>query len=480
MHGRQTVLFYQHEASPTVYFYGLLAKCDQPLALLLKKTRGLNRAGLLCLSAFLLFPALACLAAPGADAPAANPRRHQSRQLAGREDGPSDIRQFHGGPEVFSPGFALNDEARRYLDRINASGREQGWILAALERARPYAHFIQGQIAQRGLPPEIFYLPVVESLYKINASSRSGALGLWQFMRGSAQPWLRIDDWLDERKDFWKSTEAALEKLAYNHRLTGDWLLALAAYNCGLGKVRRVMKESGIADFWELSRRGLLPRETRAYIPKLIATAHFARTLRRRGADTDWEAPVRWKRIRIENPLDIRLLAGAAGLPPHSIGAANAELRYGITPPPATEYYLKVRAEQAQAVEEAMQTHEGKLMRFAIHTVAEGHTLSELAGHYGIPLSLLLRYNPGIQAQALRIGSRLVVPMYRDTAPFVKKAPVSPAAAPAGSANGYTVQKGDSLWAIARRFGTTSAALAALNGIAENSVLRPGMSLKTP
>ncbi|MDR1626683.1 MAG: LysM peptidoglycan-binding domain-containing protein, partial [Spirochaetia bacterium] len=279
--------------------------------------------------------------------------------------------------------------------------------------------------------------------------------------------------------DFWKSTEAALEKLAHNHRLTGNWLLALAAYNCGLGKVRRVMKESGLDDFWELSRRGLLPRETRAYVPKLIATAHFAQGLGRSGADTDWAAPVRWKRLRIENPLDIRLLAAAAGISPQLLGAANAELRYGITPPAAAEYYLKVRAEEAAAVEEAIKTHEGKLMRFAIHTIAEGHTLSELAHHYGIPLSLLLRYNPGIRAQALRIGFRLVVPMYRDTAPFVKKAPV-PAAAPGASAQGYTVKKGDSLWAIARRFGTTSAALAAINGIAENSVLRPGMNLKMP
>jgi membrane-bound lytic murein transglycosylase D len=441
--------------------------------------RYLLRRKALGFSAVLLFFAAASAVADPYRA-AARPPRYASRLTAGREGEPSDIRQFHGGPEVVFPEFALTAEARYYLDRITASERERGWILAALERSRPYAHFIREKIAEHGLPPEIFYLPVVESLYKVHASSRSGALGLWQFMRGSAQPWLRIDEWLDERKDFWKSTEAALEKLAYNHKLTGSWLLALAAYNCGLGKVRRVMKES--EDFWELSRRGLLPRETRAYIPKLIATIHFARALGRRAPDTDWEAPVRWRRIKIATPLDIRLLAGAAGIPLNDLSAANAELRYGITPPPGTEYYLKVRAGEADAVEEAVKTHEGKLMRFAIHTIAEGHTLSELARHYGIPLSLLLHYNPGIRAEALKIGSRLVVPMYRAAAPFVKKTPISAgtAAVSVSFVNEYTVKQGDSLWAIARRFGTTSAALAAVNGIAENGVLRPGMIIRTP
>ncbi|MDR1316629.1 MAG: LysM peptidoglycan-binding domain-containing protein [Spirochaetales bacterium] len=457
---------------------------------------------LLGLCVVLLFPAALSFASPEAESsdflvspgdsldspsdaavsPAASAARHESRRVFRGDQGFPGVRQFHGGPEVFSPEFALNGEARRYLDRMSASVRGRDMVVAALERSRPYAHFIREKIAEYGLPPEIFYLPVVESLYRINASSRSGALGLWQFMHGSAAPWLRIDEWIDERKDFWKSTEAALEKLLYNHKITGDWLLALAAYNCGLGRVRRVIRESGLRDFWELSRRGLLPRETRAYIPKLIATIHFARALSRRGPNTDWETPVRWQRLEIGEPLDIRLLAEASGIPFHSISAANAELRYGITPPQGTEYYLKVRAEEADALRGAIRANEGKLMRFAIHTIARGHTLSEIARHYGIPLSLLLHYNSGIRAEALKIGSPLVVPLYRDVAPFVKKAalPAQTAAVSRDSGDGYVVRKGDSLWAIARRFGTTSSALAAFNGIAENGILRPGMILRTP
>jgi membrane-bound lytic murein transglycosylase D len=377
----------------------------------------------------------------------------------------------------------MNGQAEFFLDRITASEQETGWILAALERSAPYAHFIREKIEEYGLPPEIFYLPVVESLYKINAHSRSGALGLWQFMRTSAGPWMKMDEWLDERKDFWKSTVAAMEKLLYNYEVTGDWLLALAAYNCGLGKVQRVMRQSGLRDFWEISRRGLLPRETRNYIPRLIATAHFASSLGRRGIQQSWTPPVVWQRIRLEEPVDLGLLAEAAGVSRQGLAEGNEELLYGITPPAAGAYHLKVRAEDADKVQDALKRPDRKLVKFAIHTIAEGHTLSEIALHYGISVAMLLRYNPGARPQTLRIGSPLVVPMYRDTGPYIKKAALPAAAVRPDVSffkNAYTVKKGDSLWGIARSFGTTSAALAAVNGIAENAILRPGTSLKVP
>ena len=403
-------------------------------------------------------------------------RRYASRQLM-----PDDLqpgpRQFHGGPEVYSPAFSLTGEVSDWMARIQASDRETGHILTAMERSRPYACFIRQKIAEYGLPPEIFYLPVVESLYKIGAHSRADALGLWQFMHASSQPWMRIDEWVDERKDFWKSTVAAMEKLKQNYSVTKDWLLALAAYNCGLGKIQRIMKESGLNDFWEISRRGLLPRETRAYVPRLIATARIASSLGRRGFGQDWAPPVLWTLVPVETPIDLGLLAESAGLPRAELAAGNEELRYGITPP-ANSYALKVKAEDAPKIREALKQNPGGLMRFAIHTIREGHTLSEIARHYGISVALLLRYNPGMRPEALRIGTRLVVPLYRDTPPFVKKLP--PPETGIVFPGEYTVKTGDSLWTIARFFDTTSAALAAANDIPENGLLKPGAVLKVP
>jgi membrane-bound lytic murein transglycosylase D len=414
-------------------------------------------------------------------------KRYASRHILREEDRLAGPRQFHGGPEAFSPEFAVNAEVQYWLDRITNSERETGWILAALERSTPYADFIREKIEEYNLPPEIFYLPVVESMYKIHAASRSGAVGLWQFMRHSAVPWMTINEWLDERKDFWKSTVAAMAKLSDNYKVTGDWLLALAAYNCGLGKIQRIMKQSGLSDFWAISRRGLLPKETRSYIPQLIATARFASTLGRRGVQQTWQPAVRWRLVKPGQPVDLRLLAEAAGISRETLVTGNHELHYAITPPNRT-YSLKVKDSDANKVEEALAKQDVKLMRYALHTIAAGHTLSEIAQHYGVPVSLLLKYNPGVKPEALRIGLKLVVPLYKDVGPYIKKV-APPPAAPAMNAshtdvslfkNVYTVKKGDSLWSIARSFGTTSAILAAANGIPENGILRPGTNLKTP
>ncbi len=393
---------------------------------------------------------------------------------------PSPPRQHHGGPDVFSPPFGEpRERVDFFLRRMEGSAAEAERIQAAMRRAAPYAHFIRQRIQERGLPPELFYLPVVESLYIINARSRSGALGLWQFMANSVGSWMRMDEWADERKDFWKSTQAALEKLELNHRATGDWLLALAAYNCGLGCLQRAVGRTGIRDFWELSRGGHLPPETRDYVPKFIATARFASSLGRRNPEVSWDPPVTWERIPLARTADLRLLAQAAGVPQEALKLGNAELHYGITPPPGRGYQLKVPAEYREQVEEALKSPDGKLMRFAIHTVAAGHTLSEIAAHYRIPLSMVQRYNPGLRPDHLKIGTKIIVPMIQDIGPFVKK-PRALEEETLSFENLYTAQPGDSLWSIAGSFGISAARLARANSRDENGLLRAGEILKVP
>jgi membrane-bound lytic murein transglycosylase D len=391
-------------------------------------------------------------------------------------------RQFHGGPEVFTPEFSLHENVQAGLDRLAKSAIETQWILEALERSKPYAHFIRSKIEEHRLPPEIFYLPVVESLYKVNAHSRSGALGLWQFMRNSIHPWMVINEWADERKDFWKSTEAAMEKLRQNYNATGSWLLALAAYNCGLTRVQRAVARSGIRDFWELSRLGHLPRETRNYVPQFIAAARYASHLGRQGMNSEWEKPVRWARIQLKQAVDLRLLAEASGVPYEHLKIGNAELVYGITPLSGRPYYLKVREEYAERISEALNKTGGKLLNFSIHTVAAGDTLSEIALHFGITVDMLLKYNPQVRPELLQIGRKLVIPMVKNIGPFVRKAALGEVKidGPLFFENEYVVKQGDTLWDIARSFGTSASHLARANGISENGIIRPGMTLKVP
>ncbi len=131
-------------------------------------------------------------------------------------------------------------------------------------------------LAARGLPRELQFLPAVESGFQDRAVSPQGAAGLWQLMRNTASPYgLRMDLWLDERRDVGKATEASLAKLAENCAIFGDWYMALAAYNCGVGKLSAIVRRSPGADFWALRRKGVLPRETAAFVPQFLALSRI-------------------------------------------------------------------------------------------------------------------------------------------------------------------------------------------------------------
>ncbi|HET6486804.1 MAG TPA: lytic transglycosylase domain-containing protein, partial [Spirochaetia bacterium] len=150
-----------------------------------------------------------------------------------------------------------------YLIGLLTSQRE--WLQAALENSIPYRLAISRAIAERGLPREIQFLPAVESGFQPRAVSPQGATGLWQLMRNTASPYgLRMDPWIDERKDFLKATAASLQKLQENYDQFGDWYLALAAYNCGAGRLSAILRRYPHADFWTLRRKAALPRETAA------------------------------------------------------------------------------------------------------------------------------------------------------------------------------------------------------------------------
>lgn len=156
----------------------------------------------------------------------------------------------------------------------------------------PFLGFIRRRLEEKALPWELAFLPAVESAFRTRAVSPSAAVGLWQFMMNSIGPYdMAVDRWRDDRRDFWRATEGALEKLKYNYSVLGDWYLALAAYNCGLGRVTRTIESTGIKDYWELRTKGLLPRETRDYVPRFLAVAHLLGHPGRLRLPLSWEPP---------------------------------------------------------------------------------------------------------------------------------------------------------------------------------------------
>ncbi len=365
---------------------------------------------------------------------------------------------------------------------LSPGGRE--WLAAVLGRAAPYLPYVHERIRLYGLPEELAFLPVIESEYSAKAVSRSGAAGLWQFMRNSIAGYgMRVDDWVDERRDFMKSSDGALRKLADNYAVLGDWQLALAAYNAGLGALGRAVakaKAEGVEapDFWELRRRGLLRKETASYVPKFLAVASILRHPGRHGLPPSWSPGPAWETIEPGRQVDIALLAQKAGLRADALKSANAELRYSVTPP-ARDYRLKVPAETAPALREVLADPAAPLVRYAVHTVRSGDTVSAISRRYGSPQSAILQANPGLRPDFIKLGQKLVVPLLGEPAPQAAAGREEAEAAPDFSGT-YAVAKGDTLWALSLRFEVQPELLAERNGLGLDSVLREGMTLRVP
>jgi membrane-bound lytic murein transglycosylase D len=362
------------------------------------------------------------------------------------------------------------------------------WIVRSLQRGSVYRRFIVAKIKESELPRELLYLPVVESAYFPYAMSRSGAVGLWQFMKNSIGPYnISINSWVDERRDFWKATEAALHKLKLNYSRLHNWPSSIAAYNCGLTRMRRIVEENGTNDYWELLEMGVLPRETAFFIPKLFAISYICSHRIQYGLPISWDRGTSWERIQLDQVVDLRILARKTGIPLPLLEQGNTELNYSITPPLSEGYFLKIPAIYTEIITEALKEKE-KFVDYHMYTIQSGDTLSELGDYYGISTDLLLRYNPGVKATRLRIGSTLIVPLVKDIPMFPGKNPGHQGGpgGPGGPdektnfSDSYIVQEGDTLWSISRRYKITPETLAKQNSIPLHFPLQIGQALRVP
>ncbi|MDR3342382.1 MAG: LysM peptidoglycan-binding domain-containing protein [Treponema sp.] len=368
---------------------------------------------------------------------------------------------------------------QQYIERYSSPGGI-AWLNAVMRRGSPYLAFIHREIEARKLPRELLYLPVVESGYLSSAVSRSGAAGLWQFMKNSMSPYdMQVNEWMDERMDFWKASIGALRKLEENYRQFEDWPLALAAYNAGLGGVSRLVQRTGIKDYWVLSEKKHLTIETIHYVPKLLAVAYIISNPRRfNGIDPLWPEEIEWTRVRVGRTVDLELLAIEAGIDKEELKRANGELVFRVTPPDEN-YQLKVRATDAAAISAVLERKDLTLVKYYVHTIKAGDTLSVLALHYGISVDHILNANPGTQAQYLKIGKRLLIPAFKDVGPY-QKPPGRNSPNNAAFDGSHLVKRGETLWSIALAYHVDPETLAEANSMGLNDTLREGRRLKTP
>ncbi len=375
--------------------------------------------------------------------------------------------------------YPKNDAlVKKYIDQYTTSYGKK-WLVTVMQNGAPYRSYIKAKIAEYGIPECIEFLPIIESSFRIDAVSKSGAMGLWQFMKNSIGPFgIRVNEWMDERCDPWLETDAALKKLKENYGVFNDWALALAAYNSGLGAITRAYQSNNKADYWTLSRKKKLKNETIQYVPKFIAIAHILTNAKAYGIELpeyESEAHQNFAVLQVNRNMDISMIAELAEIDAKTMKFLNPALLYGVTPP-GTNYGLRIPAENLESVQAIVEDKSIFLLKFHRYKIKSGDNLSTLAKHYGVSVKMITDANPGIKPNALQIGKTILIPAFKDVAPYAGKSKASGV----NYGGSYTVKKGDNLWNISQRYGVQVEELAAENNIDLNATLREGRVLKVP
>jgi len=395
-----------------------------------------------------------------------------------------NLHTAHYTPPVRAENSLITDTAleqvltQRYIEQYS-SAHGVATLNAILERARIYLPFIKDEVERLRMPPELAYLPVIESGFLITARSKSGAVGLWQFMMNSISPYnIRVTDLIDERRDFVKSTRGALLKLEENYRTLGSWELALAAYNSGLGAVSRTVQKTGKRDYWELVRRNDLRPETVHFVPKLAAAAFIISQPRKYGINV-WQEKFEWQAIALPRQISVDMLAEETGVSKELLRNLNAELLHGISPADSN-YRLKVPVSHLEEIKAVLEGDDLQLIRYLYHVVRHGDTLWSLSRAYNTSVSMIEQHNPGVAGRYLKIGETVIIPAFGNVTLPPRAVPRAPAAVNSSFTGSHLVQKGDSFWSLGRLYGIDPQALAEGNGMLLNDILHEGRTLKVP
>jgi membrane-bound lytic murein transglycosylase D len=381
-------------------------------------------------------------------------------------------------------GFKLEDGSDRHAvdQQLHWYAVNPDYLQRAFGRADLYLYYIVTELERRGMPLELALLPVVESAFEPYAYSRASASGLWQFIPGTGSKYgLKQDWWYDGRRDIVESTRAALDYLQSLHdEFGGDWLLAIAAYNCGEALVERAVEMNRGAgrpvDFWDL----WLPRETRAYVPKLLAMKRLVQDPEAYGlAFSPIPNQPYFARVPTQGQINLRLAAEIAGISPEDLYELNPAFHRWATDPSGPHFLLVPVAASDVFAENVTQLSPDQRLGVSHYTVAHGDSIASVARHFHTSVTEIRELND-MPAGGLSVGDDLRVPSAVTELP----AKVMLAAA---RVDGHgrslrtrvqVVRRGDSLYAIARRHGMNVNTLAMMNGMQPGDPLRAGQRIR--
>jgi membrane-bound lytic murein transglycosylase D len=372
--------------------------------------------------------------------------------------------------------------------------RLRDYIQDSLERGARYLPMIQGVFRAEGLPLDLAYIPIIESSFKTNAVSKASAKGPWQFMKATAQEnGLKTNWFIDERSDPEKATVAAASYLkTLSKMFDGDWNLVLAAYNGGPGRVQRAMKASGMDDFWEISKSTrYLPRETREYVPLILAAMIVARNPVQYGFDAVTADPIQYEKVELPHPIDLRRVAEWTGTTVDEIQSLNPELRRWTTPVKYPNYEVKVPVGTGDRLEARLaEASPADFTALKWYTVRKGESLLKVARKFGVARSDLAEANNLSIKARLHAGQEIIIPRApatllaartdrtaptavasRSLASDAERPSVSRVSNPQVTQITYRVKRGDTLSSIAQLFDTTVAKIKSWNRMRSNALV---------
>ena len=359
----------------------------------------------------------------------------------------------------------MTDPVASYINYFSTRGR--GTLERALVRSGQYRDMISRVLSEEGVPQDLIYLAQAESGFHPLALSRAGARGIWQFMGSRAQGYgLQRDWWVDERQDPEKATRAAARHLHDLYNEFGDWYLAMAAYNSGPGTVQSAVKRTGYADFWELYKRNVLPKETRNYVPIILAVTIMAKNPQQYGLEKIVaDKPTPYDAVKIDYPVDLRLVAECVDASASSLQDLNPSL-LRMTTPKDQEFELHLPAGTRDRYLSTIAAIPPDMrVWWRYHKVVPGDTLASLARTYRTTRQTIAEANNLDSDEDLKADSKLIIPVAPGKHPAGEEA-----ASYSRHATPYKVRKGDTVETVAENFGVPSSMVRRWNHLKGDSL----------
>jgi membrane-bound lytic murein transglycosylase D len=422
-------------------------------------------------------------------------------------DGPSNETATEAELEeaTYDVPIVRNESVEDYIEYFQTEIRDKFTLW--LERSGRYIPLMRQVFKEHGLPEDLVFVALIESGFNPYAYSRSRAVGPWQFIKGTGRLYgLRIDNWIDERRDPIKSTYAAARYFNDLYDRFGSWPLAMAGYNAGERKIERALVRAKADDFWDLRSTRYIRRETKGYVPKFMAATIIAKNPEKYGFTLDYHEPLKYDTVSVPGSADLRVMAQAAGISYEDLKELNPELRTELTPPYMEQYPLRLPVGTHQTFSDAYaQIPDEQKIIGTRYTIRKNDTLGKIAKRFGTSVSLLREVNHVAPGQRLQQGDLLFIPKIRlvpseprsrqvtaanrhrlKTRTASKKPPIEMASlekqGPASSNDEggkimYRVKDGDTLWDISKSFNVSIHDLKRFNGLGKRSMIRPGDQL---